>query len=407
MQISDGGCDVAIAAGVSEEVIRFLTAGESHGKCLTGIIEGIPSGLSLSEADIIEDLQRRQQGYGRGGRMKIEQDHAQILSGVRHGKTLGSPIALMIENRDWVNWQDKMSIDAPADKNSIEQLTRPRPGHADLAGAIKYQHSDIRNVIERSSARETAMRVALGAICRKFFAEFGIRVAGHVISLGGVNAKNRSNNLSIEEIRKRGDASKIRCLDSDSEAKMIAKIDEARECKDTLGGIFEVIIKGVPVGVGSYVHSDRRLDGILAQAMMSIHAIKSVGIGMGEDIANHFGSELHDRLISEGKNLPKRSTNNAGGIEGGMSNGERIRIRVAMKPLSTVGQPMDSVDMQTGEASPALSERSDVCAVPAACVVGEAMALLALMNPFFEKFGGDSIPEIHAHIKSSPGLPWS
>jgi chorismate synthase len=388
-------------------VIRFLTAGESHGKCLTGILEGIPSGLPLSETDIAEDLLRRQQGHGRGGRMKIERDTARILSGVRHGKTLGSPIALMIENRDWVNWQDKMGIETPANESEIEKLSRPRPGHADLAGAIKYQHADIRNVIERSSARETAMRVALGAICRKFFAEFGIHAVSHALSIGGVNAEDCSDGLSMDEIRERSDASRIRCLHSESEARIVARIDEAIERKDTLGGVFEVIIEGLPVGVGSYVHSDRRLDGILGQAMLSIPAIKSVGIGKGEASANYFGSELHDRIISDGTHSTKRPTNNAGGIEGGMSNGERIILRVAMKPLSTVGKPMESVNMQTGEVSPALSERSDVCAVPAACVVGEAMALIALMNPFLEKFGGDSMTEILAHLKSSPDLPWA
>ena len=387
-------------------MIRYLTAGESHGKCLVGILEGIPAGLELSEVDIAEDLKRRQQGYGRGGRMKIENDHATILSGVRFGKTLGSPISLMIENRDWENWHEKMSVGAPERENPEELLTKPRPGHADLAGAIKYQHEDIRNVIERSSARETAMRVALGAVCRRFFSEFGVQVAGHVIAIGGVEATECADSLSMEEIRERGDASGLRCLDRDFELKMIAKIDEAMERKDTLGGIFEVIIEGMPVGVGSYVHNDKRLDGILAQAMLSIHAMKSVGIGKGETSADLFGSELHDRLIPGDHTIAKRVTNNAGGIEGGMSNGERIRLRVAMKPLSTVGKPMDSVDMKTGKASPALSERSDVCAVPAACVVGEAMALLALMNPFLEKAGGDSIAEIRAHVKNSPRLPW-
>ncbi|MBU0690313.1 chorismate synthase [bacterium] len=387
--------------------MKYLTAGESHGKCLTGILEGMPAGLALSEEDIAIDLRRRQQGYGRSDRMKIEQDIAHILSGVRHGKTLGSPITLQIENKDWVNWQDKMSITPLTDESRIEKLTRPRPGHADLAGAIKYQHEDIRNVIERASARETAMRVALGAVCRKFFGVFGIQVVSHVINIGGVEAKNLAADLSVDEISARGNSSGLRCLDCDSEVAMIAKIDQAMANKDTLGGIFEVIIEGLPVGVGSYVHGDRRLDGILAQAMLSIHAMKAVGIGLGENSAHLFGSELHDRLLPNHETTMKRPTNNAGGIEGGMSNGERIRLRVAMKPLSTIGKPMDSVDLKTGKSSPALSERSDVCAVPAACVVGEAMALLAMMNPFLEKYGGDSMVEIHAHLKSSPGLPWA
>lgn len=388
-------------------MIKFLTAGESHGKCLTGILEGMPSGLALSEDDIAVDLRRRQQGYGRGARMKIEQDAARILSGVRYGLTLGSPITLQIENKDWVNWQEQMSIAPPAGGSAVEKLTRPRPGHADLAGAIKYQHEDIRNVIERSSARETAMRVALGAICRQFFGQFGVHVVSHVLSIGGIEARNLASELSVEEIRAQSDASGLRCLDRDSEIAIVAKIDEAMARKDTLGGVFEVIVEGLPPGVGSYVHNERRLDGVLAQAMLSIHAMKAVGIGMGESSAHLFGSELHDRLLPDEEATMRRPTNNAGGIEGGMSNGERIRLRVAMKPLSTTGKPLDSVDMKTGKASAALSERSDVCAVPAACVVGEAMALLALMNPFLEKYGGDSIKEIQAHFAGSPGLPWA
>jgi chorismate synthase len=387
-------------------MIRFLTAGESHGQCLTGIIEGVPAGLRISEEEIERDLYRRQQGYGRGGRMEIEQDHAKILSGVRHGLTLGSPIALMIENRDWVNWKSKMSVAALSDESTVEQLTRPRPGHADLAGAVKYQHVDIRNVIERSSARETAMRVALGAICRRFFSEFGVESVGHVISIGAASVMNAAEKMSIEEIRAGSDASPVRCLDPVGERRFIEQIEGAKEMRDTLGGIFEVIIEGLPVGLGSYAHFDRRLDGILAQAMMSIHAIKSVGFGEGEEIAKRPGSKTHDRIFGNEEWRAYRTTNNAGGIEGGMSNGERIRIRTAMKPLATTGKPLDSVDMKTGTRSPALSERSDVCAVPSACVVGEAMALLALMNPFLEKFGGDSIKEIRAHVNISPGLPW-
>jgi chorismate synthase len=387
-------------------MIRFLTAGESHGQCLAGIIEGIPAGLKISEEEIDCDLRRRQQGYGRGGRMEIEQDHAKILSGVRYGLTLGSPIALQIENRDWVNWKSKMSVDAPSHDVVAEPLTRPRPGHADLPGAVKYQHADIRNVIERSSARETAMRVALGSVCRKFLSEFGVSVASHVISIGEAIASNAAEKLAIEEIRAISDASVVRCLDADGEKRFIEQIDKAKKQQDTLGGIFEVIIEGLPVGLGSYAHFDRRLDGILAQAMMSIHAIKSVGFGDGEETAKHTGSEIHDRIFSSEEWLAYRTTNHAGGIEGGMSNGERILIRAAMKPLATTGKPLDSVDMKTGDPSPALSERSDVCAVPSACVVGEAMALLALMNPFLEKFGGDSMKEIKAHVNASPGLPW-
>jgi chorismate synthase len=366
----------------------------------------MPAGLEITEGEIAVDLRRRQQGYGRGGRMQIERDSAKILSGVRHGATLGSPIALQLENRDWVNWQDVMGAEAPAHSGTIEKLTRPRPGHADLAGAIKYAHDDIRNVIERSSARETAMRVALAAICRKFFSQFGISVVSHVISIGGVAIEEQVQNMTIEEIRKRGDSSRVRCLNSDAERRMIERIDEAKSKRDALGGIFEVIVDGLPIGLGSYVHADRRLDGILAQAMMSIHAMKSVGFGLGEAVAGKFGSEIHDQLYAESNDLPTRKTNHAGGIEGGMSNGERVRIRVAMKPLATVGKPLESVDMKTKQSAVAISERSDVCAVPAACIVGEAMALLALMNPFLEKFGGDSMQEIQAHYASMPDSPW-
>jgi chorismate synthase len=387
-------------------MIRFLTAGESHGQCLVGILEGIPAGLKISKEDIDRDLRRRQLGYGRGGRMEIEHDNAKILCGIRYGETLGSPIALLIENRDWVNWQSKMSIALPNDDAAMEQLTRPRPGHADLPGAVKYQHADIRNVIERASARETAMRVALGAICRRFFSEFGVTATSHVISIREASVPNGADKLAIDEIQLRSDASVVRCLDKEGEKRFIEQIDKAKEQRDTVGGIFEVIVEGLPVGLGSHVHFDRRLDGILAQAMISIHAIKSVGFGDGEEIARHPGSETHDRIFSSEEWRAYRTANNAGGIEGGMSNGERIRIRVTMKPLATTGKPLDSVDMKTGESSPALSERSDVCAVPSACVVGEAMSLLALMNPFLEKYGGDSMKEIRAHVNSSPGLPW-
>ncbi len=388
-------------------MIRFLTAGESHGKCLVGILEGMPAGLAISEEEIAVDLRRRQQGYGRGDRMKIEQDRAQILTGVRYGETLGSPIALLIENKDWPNWESRMRADVPPDDERTAPLTSPRPGHADLAGSIKYQHSDIRNVIERSSARETTMRVALAGIARKFLREFGVSVGSHIVRIGRVTANPNILALSPEEINQRADASPVRCLDPQAEREMIAVIDDAKARGDTVGGVFEVVVCGLPVGLGSYVHYDRRLDGILAGAMMSIHAMKAVGFGLAEETAERFGSEVHDRIFQDAAGNVVRQTNNAGGTEGGMSNGEPLRIRVAMKPLSTLGQPLESVDMATREAVVALRERSDVCAVPAAGIVGEAMALLALLNPFLDKYGGDSMREVRAYFAASPGSPWA
>ena len=361
-------------------MIRYLTSGESHGKCLVGILEGMPAGLEISEDEIAVDLRRRQQGYGRGDRMKIEQDRAQILTGVRYGETLGSPIALMIENKDWPNWESRMRTDFPPDVERTEPLTSPRPGHADLAGAIKYQHTDIRNVIERSSARETTMRVALAGICRKFFGEFRVTVGSHVVRIGSAVSHADANDLSPTEINRLADASPVRCLDAESGKEMMAAIDDAKSRGDTVGGVFEVVVAGLPVGLGSYVHYDRRLDGILAGAMMSIHAMKAVGFGLAEETGERFGSDVHDRIFTDESGNVTRRTNNAGGTEGGMSNGQPIRIRVTMKPLSTLGQPLESVDMATREAVVALRERSDVCAVPAAAIVGEAMALLALMT---------------------------
>lgn len=386
-------------------MIRFLTAGESHGPGLTGILEGMPAGLAITEAEIAADLARRQKGHGRGGRMQIETDIAKILGGVRYGQTLGSPIALFIENRDWENWRVKMAIDDPGAESRSEKLTNPRPGHADYAGSLKYQQDDIRNIIERSSARETTMRVALGAICRKFFGEFGVRVYSHVVKIGGVTAAGLESDAPLEEYFARVEASPVRCGDASAERAMMEVIDRAVETKDTVGGVFEVIVAGLPVGLGSFVHFDRRLDGILAQAMVSIHAMKGVEFGMGFEVADVYGSQVHDRLYPAADGA-RRRTNAAGGTEGGMSNGERIVMRVAMKPLSSLMQPLDSVNLATGEAIAALRERSDVCAVPAAGIVGEAMALLALMNPFLEKYGGDSMSEIHAHAAATPRSPW-
>ena len=386
-------------------MIRFLTAGESHGPCLVGILEGLPAGLTISEEEIAVDLHRRQLGYGRGQRMQIESDHARILSGVRYGVTLGSPIALQIENKDWPNWTSQLRADAPPPDERAAPLTTPRPGHADFAGAVKYHHADIRNVIERSSARETAMRVALAAICRKFFCEVGVSVASHVVSIGRVVSTMDVSDLSPDEINHRADQNPVRCLDGEASRQMMGAIDEARARGDTVGGAFEIVAWGLPVGVGSHVHYDRRLDAVLAAAIMSIPALKAVAIGRDGDDASRLGSEVHDCLYPAQGGV-MRKTNRAGGIEGGMSNGEPLMIRAAMKPLSTLGQPLETVDLSCGQPALALRERSDVCAVPAAAVVGEAMCLLALMNPFLEKFGGDSLLEIMSHLKETPGLAW-
>jgi chorismate synthase len=386
-------------------MIRFLTAGESHGPCLVGILEGLPAGLAISEEEIAVDLRRRQLGYGRGPRMQIESDHARILSGVRYGLTLGSPVALQIENKDWPNWTSQLRADVPPPGERAAPLTTPRPGHADFAGAVKYHHADIRNVIERSSARETAMRVALAAVCRKFFREIGVSVASHVVRIGRAASTMEASDLSPDEINRRADQSPVRCLDGEAARQMMAAIDEAQARGDTVGGTFEIVAWGLPVGLGSCMHYDRRLDAVVAAAMMSIPAVKSVSIGSAGDDAGRMGSEVHDRLYPARGGV-MRKTNRAGGIEGGMSNGEPLIIRAAMKPLATLGQPLETVNLSSGQPAMALRERSDVCAVPAAAVVGEAMCLLALMNPFLEKFGGDSRLEIMNHLKATLGSAW-
>jgi chorismate synthase len=386
-------------------MIRFLTAGESHGPCLVGILEGIPAGLVINEEEIAIDLRRRQLGYGRSERMQIESDHAKILSGVRYGATLGSPISLLIENKDWPNWSSQLRTDASPIEDRTAPLTMPRPGHADYAGAVKYQHRDLRNVIERASARETTMRVALAAICRKFFRELGISAASHVIEIGTAAAANHTQELSPDEINHRADQNAVRCLNDEASRQMIEAIDKARTQGDTVGGTFEVVCAGMPVGIGSYAHWDRRLDAILSAALISIPAVKAVTIGRDFQIGTRFGSEVHDRMYPDRGDV-MRKTNFAGGIEGGMTNGETLVVRASMKPLATLSQPLETVDLATGSAKVAFRERSDVCAVPAAAVVGEAMCLLALMNPFFEKFGGDSLREIKNHLKETPGSPW-
>jgi chorismate synthase len=372
-------------------MLRLLTAGESHGELLMGIIEGLPAGLLIRVTDIDRDLARRQVGYGRGNRMKVEKDQVKIYSGVRWGRTLGSPMGLMIRNKDWENWRDKMSVD-PMFLNSADPLTRPRPGHADLPGALKYNTSDIRNILERSSARETAMRVAVGAVAKRLLEEFGIEVISHVLSIGGVYAKVPK--ISVHELKKRTEASELRCADPDATKRMMRKIDEAKSAGDTLGGVFEVIIKGVPVGLGSHAHWDRKLDARLAHALMSVQAIKGVEVGAGFGVANRPGSQVHDEIFWSRKEGFYRKTNMAGGIEGGISNGEQILLRAAMKPIPTLMKPLRSVDLASKRPFKASVERSDVCAVPAAGVVAEAAAAFEIAAALVEKFGGDSIDEM-------------
>jgi len=371
---------------------RFLTAGESHGEALVAVIDGVPAGLALTEAEINEDLARRQRGYGRGGRMKIERDRVHLTSGVRWGLTLGSPITLTIPNLDWENWKATMSVGPPEPGIAAKQVTRPRPGHADLAGAMKYGHRDIRNVLERSSARETTARVAVAGVAKKLLSEFGIEILSHVIEIGGIRAGELD--LPWSEIRRRAEASEVRCADGDAERRIIEAIDDAKAKGDTLGGIFEVVALGCPVGLGSYVQWDRRLDGRLAQAFCAIQAIKGVEVGLGFETARRPGSQVHDEILYDADAGFKRTTNNAGGLEGGVTNGQAVVVRAAMKPLSTLRTPLRSVDVATKEAVEAVVERSDVCAVPAAGIVGEAMMAIVLAHAFLEKFGGDSVDEI-------------
>jgi len=371
---------------------RYLTAGESHGEALTAVIEGVPAGLPLGEEEINEDLARRQRGYGRGGRMKIERDRVHITSGVRWGLTLGSPLTLTIQNLDWENWKTTMSVAPPEPGAVAKYVTRPRPGHADLAGAMKYGHKDIRNVLERSSARETTARVAVGAVAKRLLREFGIEILSHVTEIGGVRVG--ALDLPWEEIRRRAEASEVRCADPAAEARIIAAIDAAKEKGDTLGGVFEVVALGCPVGLGSYVQWDRKLDGRLAQAFCSIQAIRGVEIGLGFETARRPGSLVHDEILYASESGFARTSNNAGGLEGGVTNGQPVVARAAMKPLSTLRSPLRSVDVATKEAVEAAVERSDVCAVPAAGIVGEAMMAIVLGQAFLEKFGGDGLEEI-------------
>ncbi|GIX45417.1 MAG: chorismate synthase [Candidatus Sumerlaea sp.] len=393
--------------------LDYMTAGESHGPQLTAIIRGIPSGLALTAEDINRDLARRQLGYGRGGRMKIEKDTVAIRSGVRKGYTLGSPITLVIENRDYQAWRDQMAPE-PGELDNRKVVTRPRPGHADLVGALKFAHRDARNVLERASARETAARVAVGAVCKTLLANFGIQIYSHVVNLGGIAAEPKG--LSHEEIAARAETSELRVAIPEVEAQMRQLIDQAKANGDTVGGVYEVVALGVPLGLGSTMNWDEKLDARLAGALMSCQAIKGVSIGMGFDVANHLGSRVHDpiaytadraeqeRLARERGRGPSGGfyhlSNNAGGIEGGMSNGEPIVVRVAMKPIATLMKPLASVDLATKEPFEAVRERSDVCAVPAAAVVGEAIVAFVLAQAFLEKFGGDSMVEIRRNYDS-------
>jgi chorismate synthase len=389
------------------EKLRYLTSGESHGQALVLTIEGMPSNLPLSAEDIDRDLKRRQQGYGRGGRMKIESDRAQILSGVRWGRTLGSPVSLMIKNRDWTNWKKIMSPEGKEDRDVF--ITRPRPGHADLSGALKYGHRDIRNVLERSSARETAARVAAGAIARKFLSDFNISVISYVREIGGAGIKNTDRGAQSADLRTmnkmfvKAEASPVRCPDEKAAKIMISKIKNAMKRGDTLGGVFEVAVFGVPAGLGSYGQWDRKLNAKLAGSIMGIQAIKGVEIGLGFDMARSPGSEVMDEIFYRVQTKTKqiqtaggfyRKTNNAGGIEGGISNGMPIVVRAAMKPIPSLKSPLSSVDIDTKKKFKAAYERSDACAVPAASVIGEAVAAIVVADAFLSKFGGDSMDEI-------------
>jgi len=377
---------------------KFTTAGESHGKALVAIVEGLPAGLPIDIAAIDHELWRRQQGYGRGGRMKIETDTIEILSGIRHGKTLGSPIALMINNDDFVHWQDVMSaVELKKEPKNPRKVTRPRPGHADLAGGQKFQTRDLRDILERASARETAARVACGAIAKQLLASFGVAIKSHVIKLGHVQIVPLHQ--AWEAICDIPLDSPLNCADDHIQDEMIKLIDQAKVDGDTLGGIFEVVTKGLPVGLGAHTSWEDKLDGRIARAVMSIHAIKAVEIGEGVANAGRHGSQVHDEIFHDGEAF-SRTTNRAGGLEGGITNGEELRVRGYMKPISTLRKPLHSVDINTKEEDLAAFERSDITAVPAAGVIGEAMLAVVLANEMREKFGGDSMDEMKRNYDS-------
>ena len=377
--------------------LKFLTAGESHGKALLGILDGVPSGFEISENYIGAQLARRQMGHGRGGRMKIENDWAEILCGVRHGVTLGSPIGLKINNNDWKNWTKKMSKE-PVD-SEIKKITLPRPGHADLAGVKKFGFDDIRNILERSSARETSMRVGLGSVCRKVLEELGIEVGSRVTQIHDVRDETiLSFEKSPVQISQLVDKSPVRCLNKDKEKKMISIIDKAKKSGDSVGGVFEVFSTGLPYGLGSPMQWDRKLQAKISSMMMSVNAFKSIDIGSGIDMASKFGSQVHDEIGYNGKNFT-RYTNNAGGIEGGMSNAQPLVVQVSMKPIATLIKPLRSVDLISKEVKNAHKERTDSCAVPAASIIAESMLCFVLLDSILEKFGGDSLKQLKNHMK--------
>ena len=380
-------------------MFRFTTAGESHGRSLVAVIEGLPAGLPLDVERVNLELERRQWGYGRGGRMKIERDRAEIMSGVRHGLTLGSPLAFVIENKDWANWSEVMAIeprDLPTEKS--RRVKRPRPGHADLAGGQKFGARDLRNVLERASARETAARVACGAVAKQLLAAFGVEIRSHVIQLGGV--PEAPLELTWETIATIPDDAPLRCADREAQARMVDLIDEKRRAGDTLGGLFEVVARGVVPGLGSHTSWNEKLDGRLAQAVMSIPAVKAVAIGAGIEASSLPGSEVHDEIAyNDTTKQFIRHTNRAGGLEGGITNGEEVRVRGHLKPISTLRRALRSVDIDTKEEESAAFERSDVTAVPAAGVIGEAMVALVLADAMREKFGGDSLGEMRRNFE--------
>lgn len=396
--------------------LRFTTAGESHGRALVAVVEGLPAGLPITADQVNHELARRMQGYGRGARMKIEQDRIEWLSGVRAGETLGSPLTMMIPNRDWANWEDVMAYEATADNGELRRrrVARPRPGHADLSGVLKYDRLDARDILERASARETAARVAAGAVARRLLEEFGIAIGSHVVSLGGITA-------TVPEplpmpLNDAADQSPVRCLDASASARMVQRIDAAKADGDTLGGEVEIVASGVPVGLGSHVSWDRKLDGRLASMLMAIPAIKAVEIGLGVSAARRPGSEVHDPITLDASAAEidrrggfRRLSNRAGGLEGGITTGEPVVVRIAMKPIATLMQPLRTVDLRTGQPANAQSERSDVTAVPAAGVIGEAVVALVLADAMLEKFGGDSLGEMrrnHDGYLASLGRRW-
>lgn len=377
--------------------MRYLTAGESHGPQLTAIIEGVPSNLPFSVEAINEQLARRQKGHGRGRRMQIEKDEVKVVSGVRHGYTTGAPITLVVENKDWTHWQGIMSAEPVEGAEEKRRVSRPRPGHADLNGAIKYHQRDMRNILERSSARETTIRVAVGAVARQLLAAFGIRVGGQVLQIGDVVAERQD--VSLDELISRTEESPVRCLDKEAEPKMMALIDKAKEDGDSLGGIVEVIVDGVPIGLGSHVQWDRKLDGRLAQAIMSIQAFKGVEIGIGFEAAGRPGSQVHDEILWNEETGYSRKSNRAGGLEGGMTTGMPVVVRGVMKPIPTLYKPLMSVDIDTREAFSASIERSDSCAVPAASVVAEAVVAWEIAQAMCDKFPSDSMDDMLENVR--------